>query len=48
MEHSAKYDKVKAFYDGGYWTKNMVKNAVIKNWITEDEYAEITGEPYET
>ena len=44
--HSAKYEKVKGYYDGGYWTKKMVWNAVKKNWITSDEYAEITGDPY--
>ena len=46
MNHSAKFEKVKAHYDGGYWTLKMVKNAVAKNWITADEYAEITGETY--
>ena len=43
MEHSAKYEKVKAYYDSGFWTKNMVKTAVDKGWITEEEYVEITG-----
>jgi hypothetical protein len=47
MEHSPKYDKVKAYYDKGLWTINMVRNAVIKGWITEEEFTEITGEPYE-
>lgn len=45
--HSKKFEKVKAYYDRGVWTKDMVKNAVIKGWITEAEYGEITGEPYE-
>ena len=45
--HSAKYEKVKGYYDNGYWTKKMVWNAVGKGWITPDEYTEITGEPYE-
>lgn len=40
------YDKIKKFYDLGLWTKEMVKNAVVKGIITEEEYADITGEPY--
>ena len=47
MEHSPKYDKVKNYYDKGYWTIDMVRNAVVKGWITEEEFTEITGEPYE-
>ncbi|MCD7828892.1 MAG: XkdX family protein [Clostridiales bacterium] len=43
---SAKYSKVKGYYDAGLWSKNQVRNAVIKSWITEDEYREITGEDY--
>ena len=46
MLYSVKFEKVKGYYDGGYWTKNMVRNAVVKRWITEDEYKEITGETY--
>ena len=45
-EHSKKFDLVKNYYDGGYWPKSWVKNAVKKNWITADEYKEITGEDY--
>lgn len=44
--HSKNYEKVKEYYDGGYWNEARVKNAVIKGWITADEYAEITGEVY--
>jgi hypothetical protein len=47
QEHSKKYDKVKSYYDRGLWTIEMVHNAVIKGWITADEYTEITGQPYE-
>ena len=46
MEHSPKYEQVKSFYEEGLWSKNAVKNAVKKGWITADEYEEITGEPY--
>lgn len=44
--HSAKYEKVKRYYDKGLWTKEMVRNAVVKEWITAEEYKEITGEDY--
>ena len=37
---------IKNAYDRGTWNKEMVRNAVVKNWITEAEYAEITGEWY--
>ena len=47
MAHSAKFEKVKNYYIGGYWTIKMVKNAVDKSWITKAEYKEITGETYE-
>lgn len=46
MEHSAKFAKVKKYYDNGLWTKTMVANAVVKGWITAEEYEEIVGEPY--
>lgn len=43
---SKKFNKVKDFYDQGFWTAEMVGNSVAKCWITEDEYLEITGEEY--
>jgi len=46
MNKSPKFEKVKYYYDNGLWTKEMVNNAVVKNWITEQEYEEIVGEPY--
>lgn len=46
MEHSPKYEKVKTYYDTGLWSKTKVHNAVVKNWITAEEYEEIVGEPY--
>lgn len=45
--HSKNYTKVKAYYDNGWWTIDMVRNAVVKEWITEEEFTEITGQPYE-
>lgn len=43
---SAKFYKVKGYYDNGLWNKAMVRDAVIKGWITEEEYKQITGEEY--
>lgn len=44
--HSPKFDRVKKYYDSGLWTIAMVRNAVVKRWITAEEYREITGEEY--
>lgn len=46
-EHSEKYELVKGYYDSGEWKKKAVRNAVKRNWITAEEYYEITGEVYE-
>ena len=46
-EHSEKFELVKSYYDSGLWKKKAVKNAVKKNWITAEEYKEITGEDYD-
>ena len=40
------FRKIKKWYESGMWTKKMVRNAVLKGKITEDEYTEITGEEY--
>ena len=40
MEHSPKFNTVKAYYDAKRWTRDMVLNAVGK-WITEAEAEEI-------
>ncbi|MBE6724986.1 MAG: XkdX family protein [Ruminococcaceae bacterium] len=47
MEHSAKFEKVKAYYKSGLWNITKVRNAVVKGWITEAEFEEITGITYE-
>ena len=44
--HSKKFDSIKMYYETGRWTLTMVQNAVVKGWITEDEYTEITGLEY--
>ena len=40
---SKKFEKVKHFFDDGFWTVEMVRNAVTKGWITKEEFYEITG-----
>lgn len=44
---SPKFNKVKNYYEKGLWNKVMVGNAVVKNWITAEEYEMIVGEPYQ-
>lgn len=46
-EHSKKFEKLKKWYEDGSWTKKMLHDAVGKEWITAEEYEEITGEPYD-
>jgi len=41
------FDRVKMYYDKGLWSKERVYNIVGKV-ITEEEYEQITGEPYST
>ena len=41
-----KFEQVKKFYEKGLWSINQVKNAVIKEWISAEEYQLITGEKY--
>ena len=43
---SPKFEKVKKYYDSGLWNKKMVRNAVVKGWITAEEYTIITSEAY--
>ena len=44
---SAKFEKVKKYYDTGLWSAEWVANAVVKGWITAAEYEEIVGEAYQ-
>jgi len=46
MEHSLRFELVKRYYDRGLWNIERVAQAVKHNWITTDEYLEITGQPY--
>ena len=36
-------EKIKKWYEQGLWSEAMVKNAVEKGVITEDEYKAIVG-----
>ena len=44
--HSNKYDTVKRYYSLKLWNDTKVRNAVVKGWITEEEFNEITGGDY--
>lgn len=46
MEHSAKFQRIKGWYDDGHWTVKMVSNAVLMGWLSETEFFEITGTVY--
>lgn len=46
MWKSKKFDLVKQYYDDGRWSIKKVRDAVVKGWITEEEFTEITGEPF--
>lgn len=43
---SAKFETVKRHYNMGFWTEEKVRNAVVKGWITADEFTAITGKNY--
>ena len=45
-EHSEQFELVKSYYDRHLWKKKAVRNAVVRGWITAEEYYEITGEEY--
>lgn len=40
------YETIKRNYERGLWTIQLVKMAVEKHCITEDEYKDITGFVY--
>ena len=44
--HSPKFNTVKKYYVMGVWTITQVHKAVEKNWITPEEFYEITGQIY--
>lgn len=42
-----KYETVNRFYQLKVWSIDKVRNAVVKEWITPEQFEEITGEAYE-
>ena len=44
---SKMYEKIKEYYNTGLWSEERVRNMVIKDVITEEEYASIVGKKYE-
>lgn len=40
------FEMIKRNYDRGLWNELMVKTAVVKNVISEEQYKEITGQDY--
>ncbi|MCM3278817.1 XkdX family protein [Bacillus velezensis] len=42
------YNSIKGWYERGFWTKEMVADAVRYGKITLEQYKEITGEDYPT
>ena len=46
MAYSKKFDTVKKYYDRKVWDETRVRNAVVKNWITAEEFEEIVGKEY--
>ncbi len=40
------FQKIKNYYDHKLWSKDWVKNAVVKDVITPEQYQEITDEIY--
>ena len=43
---SDKFETVKKYYKNRLWSEDQVRNAVVKKWITEEEFQEITGKEY--
>jgi hypothetical protein len=43
---SEQFDKIKRYYDNGYWSAQAVGQAVEHDWILPAEYEEIVGESY--
>ncbi len=44
---SKKFTKVKEYFESGLWNEDRVANAVLKGWITVEEFREITGAVYD-
>ena len=44
---SSKFEKVKSYYERRLWDITRARNAVVKGWITVEDFYTITGEEYE-
>lgn len=44
---SAKFKMIKIWYDKKFWDADMVRNAVKKGWISEEEMKQIVKEKEE-
>lgn len=44
---SSKFETVKSYYERCLWDISRVRNAVVKGWITPEEFMEITSQTYE-
>lgn len=42
------YEKIKRYYELGFWDERKVRNAVIQAVITKKQYKAITGKTYTT
>lgn len=42
------FKRIKKWYDQGFWTKQMVAQAVAKGVLTAEQYEAIVGEAYES
>lgn len=40
------FNLIKGYYNDNLWNKAQVWDAVSKGKITQEQYSEITGEPY--
>ena len=41
-----KYELLKSYWEKGFWNEEMMRNAVVKDWITASEFKGITGIDY--
>lgn len=46
MKKSKNFEKVMTYYTKGLWNLQRIHDAVQKQWITKEEYKEITGTEY--
>ena len=44
---SKMYEKIKEYYNTGLWSEVRVRNMVVKEIITKEEYASIVDKEYE-